>query len=72
MTQKLMLKGNYDPVSLESADVTSEHISFLFPTFESGFRCSRNRGPPVIWIIFLYLWYQVYFAIIIVEFMVTI
>jgi len=32
------------------AQVTSEHLTFLFPTFESGIRCSRNDGPPVIWI----------------------
>ena len=51
-------------VSLESAHVTSEHFSFLLPAFESG--------PPVIGIISLYLWYQVYFVIIIVEFLVTV
>ena len=46
------------------ADVTSEHFSLS--------RCSRNGDPPVIWIISLYLWYQVYFVIITVEFMVTV
>jgi len=40
----------------------------------SGNTCSwhRNDDPPVIWIISLYLWYQVYFVIIIVEFLVTV
>ena len=59
-------------VSLESAHMTSEHWSFLLPTFESGFRCSRNGGPPVIWISSWYLWYQVYFVIIIVEYLVIV
>jgi len=59
-------------VSTEIAHVTSEHFSFLLPAFESGFRCSRNGGPPMIWIISIYLWYQVYFVIIIVEFLVTV
>jgi len=35
--------------------MTSEHLNFLFPTFESGIQCSRNGGPPLIWIISLYL-----------------
>jgi len=52
MAQKLMLKRNG---SLENAHVTSEHFSFLLPFFESGFRCSRKGGPPVVWIISLYL-----------------
>jgi len=55
-----------------SVCVTSEHFNFLLPTFESGFRFSRNGGPPVIWIISLYLWYQVYFEVIIMEFLVTV
>jgi len=42
-------------VSLESADVTSEYFSFLLLAFKFGFRSSRNGGPPVIWIISLYL-----------------
>ena len=42
-------------VSLESAHVTSQRFSYLLPTFKSGFRCSRNGGPLVIWIISLYL-----------------
>jgi len=42
-------------VSLERAHVTSEHLSLLLPTFESGFRSSHNDGPPLILIIFLYL-----------------
>ena len=37
------------------AQVTSEHFTFLLPAFESDIRCSRNGGPPVIWIISLYL-----------------
>jgi len=59
-------------VSLESANVTSEHFSFLLPAFESGFWCSCNGGPPVIWIISLYLWYQVDFLIITMEYLVTV
>jgi len=60
-------------ISLESAHVTSEHLGFLLLAFESGFRCSRNGGPPVIWIISLYLWDQVYFVVItIVEFLITV
>ena len=50
----------------------SQHFSLLLPAFESGFRCSRNGGPPVIWIISLYLSYQVHFMIIILEFWVTV
>ena len=46
--------------------------TFSFPTFKSGFRCSHNGSPPVILISSLYLWYQVYFVIIIVEFLVTV
>jgi len=42
-------------VSLERAHMTSEHFIFLFPAFESGFRCSCNGSSPVIWIISLYL-----------------
>jgi len=34
--------------------VVSEQWTFLLPDFESGIRCSRNGGPPVIWIISLY------------------
>jgi len=52
--------------------MTSEHFSVLLPTLESDFRCSRNGRPPVIWIISLYLLYQVYFMIIIVEFLVIV
>jgi len=38
------------------AQVTSEHLTFLLPAFESGIRCSSNNGgPPAIWIISLYL-----------------
>jgi len=48
----LTLKRNYNPRQyIESANVTSDHFSFLLPTFESGFRCSHNGGLPVIWII---------------------
>ena len=49
----------------------SEHFSFLLPAFDSSFWCCHNGTPPVIWIISLYPWYQVYFMIIIVEFLVT-
>ena len=37
------------------AQVTSEHLTFLLPVFGSDIRRSRNSGPPVIWIISLYL-----------------
>ena len=36
---------------LRLAQVTSEHLTFLLLAFESGIRCSRNGGPPVMWII---------------------
>ena len=57
MAQKLMLKRNYNPRQsrLDSADVTSEHFSFLLPAFESGSGADIMGGPPVIWIISLYL-----------------
>jgi len=55
-------------VSLESTNVMSEHFSFLLPALESHIRCSHNGGPPVIWIISLYLWYQVYFVILLWNF----
>ena len=54
------------------AQLTSDHLTFIFPVFESVIRCSRNDGPPGIWFISLYLWYRVYFVIIIVEFSVTV
>ena len=72
MALKLTLKRNYNPCQYRDADMMSEHFSFLLPAFESDFQCSRNGCPPVIWIISLYLWYQVYFVIIIVEFLVTV
>jgi len=49
-------KSNYYPrQSRERAHVTSDHLCLLLAAFESGFRCSSNGGPPVIWIISLYL-----------------
>jgi len=33
------------------AQVTSGHLTFLLPAIESGIRCSRNDGRPVICII---------------------
>ena len=51
-------------VSPESAHLISDHLSFLLPAFKFGFRCSHNGRPPVIWIISLYLSYQVYLVII--------
>ena len=73
MAQKLTPKRNYIiRVSIESAQVMSEHFNFLLPAFESGIRCSRNGRSPVIWIIYLYLLYQVYFVIIIMEFLVIV
>ena len=58
-------------IRLDSTHVMSEHFSFLLPTFQSDLQCSHNGIPPVIWILSLYL-YQVYFAIIILEFLVTV
>jgi len=72
MAQKLMLQRNYNPHQSGEHPCDVGAFQFLLPAFESGFWCSRNGGPPVIWIISLYLWYQVYFVIIIVEFLVTI
>ena len=74
MAQILMLKRNYNPRQSRecSCDVRSDDFSFLLPDFESGFQCSHNSSPPVIWIVSLYLWDQVYFIIIIVEFFVTV
>ena len=54
------------------AQMTSERLTFLLPAFESAFRCIRNGGPAVICIISLYLRYQIYFVIIIVEFLITV
>ena len=73
MAQMLTLKRNYNlrQPSKRSYDVRVFEFIFL-PTFESGFRCSRNSGPPEVWIISLYLWYDVYFAIIIVQCLVTV
>ena len=48
------------------AQVTSQHLNFLLPAFKSDI---HNGGPPVIWIISLYLRYQVWFVIIIVKFL---
>jgi len=61
---------NYNPRQSRERQVLRQSISvFLLPAFESGFWCSRNGSPPVIWIISLY---QVHFVIIIVEFLVTV
>jgi len=51
--------------------VTSTYLAFLVRDFKSGFRCSCNGSPPLIWISSLYIWYQGYFVIIIVECLVT-
>jgi len=67
--KRKMIQNGSDINTQESAKVTSEHLSFLLHAFQFGFRCSRNGGPSVIWIISLYLWYQVYFVIITVEFL---
>ena len=69
MAQKLMLKRHYNPRQSRERPCDVGTFQFLLPAFEYGFRCSRNGGPPVIWIISLYLWYRVYFVIIIVEFL---
>jgi len=66
MAEILTLKSNYNPRQSRERSCDIEHLSFLLPAFESGFRCSRNGSPPVIWIISLY------FVIIIVEFLVTV
>ena len=72
--RKMIQNGSENIIrfSLGSADVTSAHFSFLLPAFECGFRCSHNGISPVISIISLYLWYQVYFVIIIVEILVAV
>jgi len=36
-----------------------QNMTFLLPTFKTDFRCSHNGGPPVIWIISWYMWYQI-------------
>jgi len=63
------LRRNYNPHQSRERQCDVRAFQFLLPAFESGFRCSRNGGP---WIISLYLWYQVYFKIIIVKFVVTV
>ena len=47
-------------LSVLLVQVTSEHLTFLLPVFKSGIRHNHNGSSPVIWIIPLYLWYQVY------------
>jgi len=68
--KRKMIKNGSDINAQEKLDVRA--FQFLLPTFESGFWCSCNGSPPVIWIIYLYLSYQVYFVIIIVEFLFTV
>jgi len=72
MAQILTLKRNYNPRQSGERRCDVRAFQFLLPAFESGFRCSRNGGPPLIWIISLYLWYRVYFVIIIAEILVTV
>jgi len=72
MAQKLTPKKNYHSRQSIQRKCDVRAFQFLLPAFQSGFRYSRNGGPLVIWIISLYLLYQVYFVIIIVEFLVTV
>jgi len=44
------------------AQVKSEHLTFLLPALKSGIWCSHNGGPPVIWIISLYLYLVFYIS----------
>jgi len=71
MAQILTLKRNYNPRQSRQRRCDVRALEFILPDFESGFGYSHNGGPQVIWIISLYLRYQVYFVIIIVEFLVT-
>jgi len=72
MAQILTLKINYIQRQSRERPCDVRAFQFTFSAFESGFRCSRNGGPPVILIISLYLWYQVYFVSIIVDLLVTV
>ena len=64
----LTLKRNNNP--RQYRDCPRDVRAFQFFPSHLWIWCSHNGGPPVI--ISLYLWYQVYFVIIIVEFFVII
>ena len=72
MAEIITLRSNYNQRQSRECSYDVRAFEFPLPLFESGFRCSRNGGPPVVWIISLYLWYQVYFVIFIVECLVTV
>jgi len=65
------------PVDPKSVEPVQKHLNKcqqrIIPEQKRNYlvKCS-NGGPPAIWIISLYLWYQVYFVIIIVECLVTV
>jgi len=50
MAQILTLKRNPNPHQYRDHWCDVRAFQFLLSAFESGFRCSRNGGPPVIWI----------------------
>jgi len=52
----LMLKSNYNSLQSREGSYDIKPFQFSLPAFKSGFRCSCNGGPPVIWIIFLYIY----------------
>ena len=56
MAEILMPKSNYNPGQSREGSCDVREFEFFLPAFESGFRCSRNDGPPVIWMIYIYLW----------------
>ena len=62
MAEILTLKSNYNPRQSREGSYDIRAFEFLLPTFESGFWFSLNGHLPVIWIISLYLWNQVYFS----------
>jgi len=63
MAQILTLKINYNLHQSRECLCDARAFQFLLPL---PFGCRCNGGPPLIWIISLYLWYQVYFVVIIV------
>jgi len=55
MAQILTFKRNYNPRQSRDRRGDVRAFQLLILALESGFRCSRNGGPPVILIISLYL-----------------
>jgi len=72
MAQKLTLRRNYNPRYSIARQCDVRAFSFSFPPSNLTSGAAVTAAPPVFWIISLYLWYQVYFVIIIVEFLVTV